>query len=334
MTSLVDESRRLKAVETVLITGGCGFIASFLVKLILETMDWNIVLVSKSESKHGNIRLQDIGATNNPRVQLIRADMSSGIPPISGVDYIVHMGAESHVDTSISEPEAFIRSNVMGTFRMLEYARTLPNLKKFLYFSTDEVYGPAKSGETFTEWSRYNSCNPYAATKAASEELCLAWENTYKVPVVITHCMNVFGERQHPEKFIPLAIKKVLTGEIITIHLDVIGNPVVRSFIYGGDVAEATLRVLQNGEVRQKYGIRGAFEIPISNLALMIAGHCHKEANLEYSYPAATRPGVDSRYAVGSNNMRDGLAWEPSADTESQLSQTIDWYVAHEKEWF
>lgn len=317
----------------VLITGGCGFIASFMVKLILDTTDWEIILISKSESKHGNLRLADIGAVPNPRVRLLRADMSSGIPPMPDVDYILHMGAESHVDTSICEPEMFIRSNVFGTFKMLEYARTLPGLKKFLYFSTDEVYGPAKTGEVFTEWSRYNSCNPYSATKAAAEELCLAWENTYKVPVVITHCMNVFGERQHPEKFIPLVVNKVLRGETITIHQDAEGNSVIRSFVYGGDVADATLRVLQHGQVRQKYGIRGAFEIPIKALALKIADACGKEAKLECQYPGSTRPGVDVRYAVSGNNMRDELGWEPSLNTNMQFDRTIAWYLAH-REWF
>lgn len=318
----------------ILVSGGCGFVSSFLVDRVLKTTDWDIVILSKSESKHGNLRLKDIGALGNPRVRVIRCDMSSGIPPIPDVDYIAHLGAESHVDTSISEPEMFIRSNVMGTFRMLEYARSLKGLKKFLYFSTDEVYGPAEPGQVFTEWSRYNSCNPYAATKAAAEELCLAWENTYRVPVVITHCMNVFGERQHPEKFIPLVVGKVLRDETITVHLDRAGQPVVRSFVYGEDVAEATLRVLEHGTVRQKYGIRGAMELPISSLARIIAGLCGREARLEMKYPASTRPGVDTRYAVGGSLMLDHLEWRPSQDWQAQLARSVAWYLEHQKEWF
>jgi len=136
-----------------LITGGSGFIASFVIDRILKTTDWKIVLVSKSQAHHGQIRLSGINALNNPRVQFIRADISAGIPPVQDVDYVLHMGAESHVDVSISEPERHIRSNVIGTYKMLEYARALPQLKKFLYFSTDEVYGSASPGETFTEWS-------------------------------------------------------------------------------------------------------------------------------------------------------------------------------------
>jgi dTDP-glucose 4,6-dehydratase len=333
LTSIADEVRNYYDPKTILITGGCGFIASFLVKRILDTTEWDIIILSKSESKHGNIRLADIGAVNNPRVRIVRCDFSSGVPPIANVDYIAHLGAESHVDTSISEPEMFLRSNVMGTFRMLEYARTLPNLKKFLYFSTDEVYGPAQPGEQFIEWSRYNSCNPYAATKAAGEELCLAWENTYKVPVVITHCMNVFGERQHPEKFIPMVVSKVMGEEIVTIHQDAAGNSVVRSFVYGGEVAEAILRVLEHGKIRQKYGIKGSFEISIKALAQSIADRCGRSIRMNYKYPKDTRPGVDTRYAVGGNNMKDDLGWEPSTDTTSQFNRTIEWYIAH-REWF
>ena len=313
----------------VLISGGSGFIASFVIDRILKTTDWQIVLVCKSESKYGKIRLADVNAANNPRVRFIRADISSGVPNVSCVDYILHMGAESHVDVSISEPEKHIRSNVIGTYKMLEYARTLPNLKKFLMFSTDEVYGSAKSGETFTEWSRYNSGNPYAATKAAAEELSLAWENTYKVPVVITHSMNVFGERQQPSAAIPLFIKKIMGDKTLTVHVDADGNPATRSFIYGEDVAEATIAVLTRGKIRQKYGFAG-FETRIDDLAKRIANICGRDAVLEYAH---ARPGVDTRYSVGGTNMKDDLGWSPCNSVDDQLRKTVQWYIEH-PEWF
>lgn len=315
--------------EKVLISGGAGFIASHVIDRILKTTDWQIVLVCKSESKYGKIRLADVNAANNPRVRFIRADISSGVPPIEDVDYILHMGAECHVDVSISEPEKHIRSNVIGTYKMLEYARTLPNLKKFLMFSTDEVYGSAKPGETFTEWSRYNSGNPYAATKAAAEELSLAWENTYKVPVVITHSMNVFGERQQPTAVIPRFVKKIIDGKTLTVHVDADGNPATRSFIYGEDVAEATLTVLTGGKIRQKYGFAG-FETRIDDLAKRIAKICGKDAVLEYAH---VRPGMDTRYSVGGANMQDDFGWSPRGSVEDQLRKTVQWYLKHE-EWF
>jgi dTDP-glucose 4,6-dehydratase len=315
--------------EKVLISGGSGFIASHVIDRILKTTNWQIVLVCKSESKYGKIRLADVNAANNPRVRFIRADISSGVPNVSCVDYILHMGAESHVDVSISEPEKHIRSNVIGTYKMLEYARTLPNLKKFLMFSTDEVYGSAKPGETFTEWSRYNSGNPYAATKAAAEELSLAWENTYKVPVVITHSMNVFGERQQPTAVIPRFIKKILDGETLTVHVDANGTPATRSFIYGEDVAEATLAVLTRGKIRQKYGFAG-FETRIDDLAKHIANICGRDAVLEYAH---ARPGVDTRYSVTGMNMQNDFGWSPRGSVDDQLRKTVQWYLKHE-EWF
>jgi dTDP-glucose 4,6-dehydratase len=317
---------------TVLISGGGGFISSFVIDRILKTTDWNVVLVCKSDSKYSKIRLADVNAANNPRVRFIRADISSGVPPVEDVDYILHMGAESHVDISISEPEKHIRSNIFGTYKMLEYARTLPNLKKFLQFSTDEVYGSAKSGETFSEWSRYNSGNPYAATKAAAEELSLAWENTYKVPVVITHSMNVFGERQQPKSVIPLFIKKILDGKTLTVHVDAEGNAVTRSFIYGADVADATLRVLTDGAIRQKYGFAG-FETSIADLAQRIAKIIGKEAIIEYAYPSVLRPGVDTRYSVTGTNMQNEFGWTPCNSVDDQLQKTVQWYIDH-PEWF
>ena len=315
--------------EKDLISGGAGFIASHVIDRILKTTNWQIVLVCKSESKYGKIRLADVNAANNPRVRFIRADISSGVPNVSCVDYILHMGAESHVDISISEPEKHIRSNVIGTYKMLEYARTLPNLKKFRQFSTDEVYGSAKPGETFTEWGRYNSGNPYAATKAAAEELSLAWENTYKVPVVITHSMNVFGERQQSTSVIPRFIKKILDGETLTVHVDANGTPVTRSFIYGADVADATLRVLTDGKIRQKYGFAG-FETRIDDLAKHIANICGRDAVLEYAH---ARPGVDTRYSVTGMNMQNDLGWSPRGSVDDQLRKTVRWYIDH-PEWF
>ena len=134
--------------------------------------------------------------------------MSKGLKQELGdVNIIIHMAAESHVDNSISDPRKFFHNNINGTVEMLEYAKNLNNLENFFYFSTDEVFGPAKNGEIFHENSRYNACNPYSATKAAGEELCNSYYNTYNIPIVITHTMNVYGPRQHEEKFIPIIIK-------------------------------------------------------------------------------------------------------------------------------
>lgn len=180
--------------EKILITGGCGFIGHHFVEHILKNTNWEIIIFDKlTYASEGFSRLKDISAYDDKRVTIIALDFNKEIPvgvitEIGNVSYIVHLGAETHVDNSIINPEPFVYSNVIGTMRLLDYARELKNLKKFVYFSTDEVFGPAPIGVSYKEWDRYNSTNPYAASKAGGEELALAYANTYGVPVIVTHC--------------------------------------------------------------------------------------------------------------------------------------------------
>ena len=164
--------------------------------------------------------------SDRKRLKIVFHDLKSEINPwinkeIGKVDIILHLAAGSHVDRSIDYPMEFVLDNVVGTANILEYARFQNDkngLERFVYFSTDEVFGPAPKGIDYKENDRYNSTNPYSATKAGGEELAVAYNNTYNLPVYITHTMNVFGERQHPEKFIPMCIKKIRDEETITIH--------------------------------------------------------------------------------------------------------------------
>jgi dTDP-glucose 4,6-dehydratase len=319
--------------ETVLITGGAGFIASHLIDQILRNTDWNIVILDKlTYAAVGGKRLHELGVLpHHPRVRFVEMDIATpelgvldGIEP----DYIVHMAAETHVDNSIRDPRPFIDSNVLGTYEMLEWARRLKSLKKFLYFSTDEVFGPAPEGVTFTEWSRYNSKNPYAATKAAAEELCLAWANSYHVPVTITHTMNVFGERQHVEKFIPRVIAYLQEGRTLDIHTNHEGVVGSRVYMHGSDVAQATTFVLRHGQVHEKYNIANGAEVCNLQVAEKIAAFVGKELNYRKVYPAETRPGFDIRYSVGGDKLK-ALGWEVPRDFDGKLKQTVDWYLAN-----
>ena len=161
------------------------------------------------------------------RVKIVHHDLKAELNPlvrseIGYVDYILHLAAGSHVDRSIEYPMEFVLDNVVGTCNILNFARTVDDLELFMYFSTDEIFGPAPNGIKYKEDDRYNSTNPYSATKAGGEELAVAFQNTYGLPVYITHTMNVFGERQHPEKFIPMTIKNVRDGGMVTIHLSLI----------------------------------------------------------------------------------------------------------------
>jgi len=194
--------------KRVLVTGGAGFIAHHVIQTILNQTDWNIVCLDRLDFSGNLNRLADMMADFSPdtkkRVEIVYHDLRAELNPmimemVGDVQYILHLAAGSHVDRSIEYPMEFVQDNVIGTVHLLQFARTLKNLERFVYFSTDEVFGPAPVGVNYKERDRYNSTNPYSASKAAAEELCVAFENTYKLPIYITHTMNVFGERQHPE---------------------------------------------------------------------------------------------------------------------------------------
>lgn len=315
----------------ILITGGAGFIGHHFVEHILKNTDWEIsVLDSLNYASGGFDRLRDINVFDEKRVKIFTADFTQPIPAglereIGEVDYIVHMGAETHVDNSIADPAPFIFSNVVGTMRILDFARRRKNLKKLFYFSTDEVFGPAAAGVFYKEWDRYNSSNPYAASKAGGEELSLAYANTYKLPVVITHTMNVFGERQHPEKFIPKVIKKVMSGDVVLIHTDSNKEKAgSRFWIHARNVASALFFLFDRAEIREKYNIVGEKEVDNLKMAQLIADTLGKELKYELVDFHSSRPGHDLRYALDGAKMKN-LGWEPPMNFEESLTRTIKW---------
>ena len=255
---------------------------------------------------------------------------------IGEVDYIIHIAANSHVDRSIEDPMSFVMDNVVGTCNILNFARTQKKLKMFLYFSTDEVFGPAPDDYKFTEYDRYNSTNPYSATKAGGEELCVAYRNTYKLPIVITHTMNVFGNRQHPEKYIPKCIRKIQNGENIQIHSDETKTkPGSRHYIHGDDVADAILflvnRNFGDDKVCPKFNIVGQDELNNFELAQMISDILGKPLNYEFVDFHSSRPGHDLRYAMSGERLTQ-LGWTPKVSVRDRIREVVEWTLNH-PEW-
>lgn len=324
--------------QTILVTGGCGFVGHHFVEHLLKTTQARIVVLDKlSYAANGFDRLRDINCFDDNRVTVLSADFTLPLPvgiqqEIAQPDYILHLGAETHVDNSIRDTEPFVRSNVLGTMHLLNYARTLRKLKTFLYFSTDEVFGPAPHHTRYKEGDRYNSGNPYAATKAGAEQLALAYANTYGLPIVITRTMNIYGERQHPEKFIPSTIRKILNSEAVTIH----ANPEKtkagsRFYIHARNVAKAVSHILAleppNGE---QYHIVGEREVDNLELATLIAKYVGMPLKFELVDFHSSRPGHDLRYALDGRKLKR-LGWTPPMSFEQALEKTVHWTLQHPK---
>jgi len=335
--------------KTILITGGAGFIAHHLVDKVMRETDWRIVTLDRLDYSGNLNRLHEVAMqypeSERKRIRVVHHDLKAEINPqirsmIGKVDLIAHLAAGSHVDRSIDYPMEFVLDNVVGTTNLLDYARNLDSLDLFAYFSTDEVFGPAPDNVKYKENDRYNSTNPYSASKAGAEELVVAYENCYKMPAIITHTMNVFGERQHPEKYIPMCIKRARDNEKITVH----SNPEMtkagsRHYIHAADVADA-LMFLYNSDLSklepdygnakcQKFNIVGAEELDNLELAQFIADTQGKPLNYEMVNFHSSRPGHDLRYALDGSKMSN-MGWNPQP-VKDRLAQVIEWTLENDR---
>ena len=322
----------------IIITGGCGFIGHHFVEHIFKNTDWEIIIFDKlSYASNGFERLRDTDTLNNSRVKIFTNDLINSLPEGiikeigSNVDYIVQMAAETHVDNSIKDPKLFIDNNIYSTLNMLEYAKKLPNLKMFFYFSTDEVFGPALGDTLFKEWDRHKPTNPYSASKSAAEQICIAYENTYKTPLMIVNVMNAFGERQHVEKFIPLCIKKLLNNEKIYIHsYPDKKTSGTRFYIHARNIAEAVLFLIKNGTLGEKYNISGEREVSNLEMAQMIAKFMNKELDYELIDFHSGRPGHDLRYGLDGNKLFS-MGFNLPINFEESLRKTVEWTLENQK---
>lgn len=321
----------------IIITGGCGFAGAHVVEHFLKKTDWEIVLFDKlTYAANGLNRIRDIDAFNDKRVQFFSVDVarpvSEGIiKECADADYILHMAAETHVDKSIVSAAPFVYANVVGTLNILDFARNCKDLKAFCYFSTDEVYGPAPVGINYKEWDRYNCTNPYAATKAGAEQLCMAYFNTYGLCGFVVNCMNIFGERQHPEKFIPLCIRKILANETIKIH----GTPDrkhsgSRFYIHARNVADAVHFLLDRYEQRDRYNIVGEKELTNLEIAQQIASILGKKLKYEIVDFHGSRPGHDLRYALDGSKL-EKMGWTIPMTIDKTLESVTNWTIKNSK---
>lgn len=332
----------------VLLTGGCGFIGSAVVRYLIGHTGHTVINVDKMTYAASEEALEQ--ARNDPRHILIKADIVDGqamrqIFEAHDPDVVMHLAAESHVDRSIDGPSDFVQTNVVGTFTLLEAARRhyagLSSERKgrfrFHHISTDEVFGALDHDDPpFTETTAYDPRSPYSATKAASDHLVRAWHHTYGLPTLVSNTCNNYGPWQFPEKLIPLVTLNALEGRELPVYGD---GSNVRDWLFVDDHAVALVRVLEQGQPGETYAIGG--RQPRTNLQVVkaICAHLDRVAP-DPAGPRAhlirfvtDRPGHDFRYEIDPSHAENKLGWTAPHDFETGLARTIDWYLANRAWW-
>lgn len=328
-----------------LVTGGCGFIGSAVVRQIVGEDRRAVVNVDKL-TYAGNPEAV-AAVANDPLYAFERIDIAHPAPVLRLFDTyrpagVIHLAAESHVDRSIDGPAAFIETNIVGTYTLLEAARayrqTMPREEReafrFLHVSTDEVFGALGEEGCFTEDSPYDPRSPYSASKASSDHLVRAWYHTYGLPVLITNCSNNYGPFQYPEKLIPVVILKALAEEPIPVYGD---GRNVRDWLFVEDHARAIRRVLARGEVGETYLVGGRaerrnLEIVLAICALLDEMSPRQRGRYEDLITfVKDRPGHDWRYSIDPSKTERVTGWRPTVTFDEGLRQTVEWYVSRRR---
>lgn len=333
--------------KTYLVTGGCGFIGSALVRHLMSQTDVIVVNVDKLTYAGNQASLSSVEASNRYHFHQTDICDTPGMAELYKQyqpDGIFHLAAESHVDRSIDGAQIFMQTNLMGTFSMLEAARHyyagLSEEKKngfrFLHVSTDEVYGSLGEEGLFEETTPYDPRSPYSASKAGSDFLASAWYHTYGLPVVISNCSNNYGPFHFPEKLIPLMILRAQAGLSLPIYGDGLN---VRDWLYVDDHARALQLILEAGRLGEKYNVGGRNERTNLQIVERICSYLDEVEprasgkyfdQVEY---VTDRPGHDRRYAIDASKLEDELGWRAQETFETGIIKTIDWYRANEAWW-
>lgn len=327
----------------ILITGGAGFIGSALIRHLIQSTEHDVLNLDKL-TYAGN--LESLAPVDdNPRYRFVQADIADG-PVVAQTlaefqpEAIMHLAAESHVDRSIDGPAAFIQTNIVGTYSLLESTRAywlgLSAERKaafrFHHISTDEVYGDLHGvDDLFTETTPYAPSSPYSASKAASDHLVRAWQRTYGLPVLITNCSNNYGPYHFPEKLIPLMIVNALAGKPLPVYGD---GMQVRDWLYVGDHCSAIRRVLEAGRVGETYNVGGWNEKPnieivhtICKLLDELRSRADGQSYTTQITYVKDRPGHDRRYAIDARKIERELGWRPAETFDTGIRKTVRWYL-------
>lgn len=338
----------MRNIDTVIVTGGAGFIGSAVIRHLINNTD-NTVINVDVLSYAGNLESLE-SVSDSPRYFFEHADIRDRVSMDRIIkkykpDAVMHLAAESHVDRSIDGPAEFIETNIIGTYTLLEATRQYwqglhdPSIKDnfiFHHISTDEVFGSLGTEGLFTESSCYQPNSPYSASKASSDHLVRAWHHTFCLPVVITNCSNNYGPYQFPEKLIPLVILNAIEGKPLPVYGK---GDNIRDWLFVDDHARALHCILENGQIDETYNIGGHNEL--TNIEVvrkicqlldeMLPDSCFRPHENLISY-VEDRPGHDQRYAIDARKIEKELGWKPEETFDSGLKKTVKWYL-HNRSW-
>lgn len=338
-------------VKRILLTGASGFVGSHVLRHVLVNTDWEIVAPVTFRHKGNSDRIAS-SLEGKPewhkRVHVVMCDLSNPLSATTkarfgAINEIWNVASESHVDRSIEYPGDFVQNNVALMTNVLDYARELgTNLDLFLQMSTDEVYGPAPAGYAHVEWDTIKPSNPYSASKAAQEAIAFSYWRTYDIPLVITNTMNIIGEMQDPEKFVPLTMKKLMAGEEMTVHVSPTGESGSRFYLHARNLADAWLHLSRQFEILDvntypyadepdRFHIVGEREVSNTEMVQLVADALGVEARMKPVNFHESRPGHDLRYALDGTKLAD-YGWLAPIPFEESLRKTVEWTLEH-PEW-